>query len=167
MAGQALAPNGTPLAFDGLPSTDFKMVFPKLPMCTMFLQTFSIPGISVSSAAQETRYLNVQNIGEKITYTPFSLTFLLDKNMYTYMEIYNWMQRMTVGGTSVGETDNPYLMLGATRMITFIDAWPMSLDNLTFKADEDDLIYIQVSATFNYDYLVIDGYSSIEKPGDI
>ena len=107
--------NAVPISFDGLPNTDFKLVFPKLPLTTMFLQTLNVASISVGVAPQETRYVNLQNVGEKLSYQPFSATFLVDKNMLCYNEIYEWMKRMTVSGSSVGETDNPYLMIGSRR----------------------------------------------------
>ena len=39
-------------------------------------------------------------------------------------------------------------------MMTFVDAWPMSLDGLNFKANETGTVYLSASVTFNYDYLI-------------
>lgn len=152
-----------PLSYDGLPTTEFKIVFPKLPTVTLFLQSFDVPALTINVVSQESRYLNIQQVGEKINYSPFSFTFLCDKSLAAYFEIYKWMQRITVNKTWAEETDNPYLIMGSKgRTLTFMNAWPMSLDGLQFKANEDDLVYITGTATFNYDYFTVDGYSGIE-----
>jgi hypothetical protein len=149
------APNETtPLSFDGLATVDFKLIFPKLPMVNMFLHTMDIPTINVSPVQVATRFVTAKQIGEKISYQPFTITFLVDKSLYTYTEIYNWMKRMTVSGTAIGDTDNPYMMIGS-KLITFVDAFPVSLDRLSFKANDDNTVYIEGAATFEYDYIEI------------
>ena len=151
--GTIAAPNDTiPLSFDGLATTDFKLIFPKLPMVNMFLQTLDI---RVTQVERHTRFVDINEIGEKIDYQPFNVSFLVDKNLYTYKEIYDWMKRMTVAGTKIDDVDNPYVLVGPLRIV-FIGAWPTSLDRLSFKANEDDTVYIQASASFNYDYIEID-----------
>lgn len=156
MVGTVTGPLGLPLSYDGLPTTDFKLVFPLLPTVTMFLQSLDIPSIKVNEVTRSTRYIDCNEIGEKINYEPFTVTFLSDKNLVAYYEIFSWMRRMTVAGTKIGQTDNPYVLIGDKTRITFIDAWPMELSNLQFKANEDDMIYITGTAIFNYDYLQLD-----------
>lgn len=151
--GQIYAPDGSILSFDGLPNTQFRLVFQKAPFVTMFLQGFNLPGISVNEVKRATPYVDVNEIGEKLRYVPFTCTFMVDKNLKTFREILNWMERMTVAGSNIGETDNPTLIIGGVEMCQFDGAWPTALGQLDFVTTNSDVVYLTCTATFNYDYL--------------
>jgi hypothetical protein len=151
--GIITAPDGTELSYDGLPDGAFRLIFPKAPFVTMFLQQLDLPGIQVNQAARKTPLVDMNEIGEKLNYLPFTCSFLVDKNLKNYKEIYNWMKRMTVNGTIVGETDTASLVINGKEMCTFVDCWPTSLGQLTFTTTNNDVVYVTCTAVFNYDYL--------------
>ena len=151
--GEIHGPDGGELYYDGLPTTNFSVNFQKLPFTVMFLQDFQTPSIDVGVVQRATPYVDVQEIGEKIIFGDFTMTFLVDKYLKNYREIYTWMRRMTVNGTVVGDTDNPVISINNKQMIRLVEAWPKSLSTLNFKSNESDVIYITATATFNMDYL--------------
>ena len=154
--GIITGPDGEELSYDGLPNGAFRLIFPKAPFMTMFLQQFDLPGITVREAPRSTPLQDIQEIGEKLNFIPFTCTFMVDKNLKNYKEIYNWMKRMTVRGSIVGETDTASLIINGKEMCSFVDVWPTSLGNLSFMTTNNDVVYLTCTAQFNYDYLVFD-----------
>ena len=76
--------------------------------------------------------------------------------LHVTKEIHTWMQRMTVRGTTVGETDSPVLIINNKKMITFSDAWPTALGQMSFVTTANDVVYITCTATFRYDLMIFD-----------
>lgn len=150
--GEVTMPDGSMLSYDGLPNTNFRLLFPKATWVNMFLQEFVMPEVSVIEVRQNTPYADVNNIGEKMNYGDVQCTFLVDKNLKNYKEMFNWMRRMTVRGSVVGETDNPVLIVNGKETIRFVEAWPMSLTGLQFVTNATDVVYITATVTFNLDY---------------
>ena len=150
--GEIAMPDGSAVSYDGLPETNYKLIFPKLPMMVMFMQGVDLPGISVNQATRTTPYVDTNEIGEKINYTPFTVEALVDSKMKNYREVYDWMKRMTVKGSIVGETDNPILVIGGVNMIRFVDAWPMAISGVSFTSTNTDVVYARTTVTFNYDF---------------
>lgn len=155
-------PDGSPVTYDGLPESNFRLLFTKAPFTVFFLQEVVLPEVRVEEVVQNTRFADINNIGEKMIYGDLVIRFLVDKNLKNYSELFRWMRRMTVAGTSVGETDDPVLIINGTEMIRFVGAWPLSLSDLTFKTDVDDVNYITCVAVFNLDYM-----ENIAAPFDV
>ena len=163
------ADGGSQFSYDLLPETNFKLLFPKASFGTLFLQEFNLPQVSVKDVNQPTIFADINNVGEKISYGNMTLTFLVDKHMKNYKEIFNWMRRMTVSGSSVGDSDNPLLVINNDNMIRFVEAWPAVLSDLTFRTNVNEVNYLTCTAVFNFDYFEFVGEefhlqaSSIEK----
>lgn len=146
-------PDGRPVTYDGLPNTNFRVLFPKANNMIFFLQEFDLPSIGVKEVVRPTRFVDINEVGEKLIYQPFTCKFLVDKELYNFKEIYNWMKRMTVSGSNVGETDNAVLVINGKHQIRFNDCWPTSISGLQFITNATDVQYITATATWNYDYL--------------
>jgi len=152
LLGNVTMSDGSAVSYDALPNTDFRLYFPKATWLTMFLQEFVVPEVSVDEATRSSPYVDFNEIGEKMKYGDITCRFIVDKNLKNYKEIFNWMRRMTVAGSIVGETENLVLIVNGIEMIRFTEAWPLSLSDLRFAADESDVTYITASVTFNFDY---------------
>jgi hypothetical protein len=160
--GEATMPDGSPLSYDGLPNTNFRLLFPKATWVNMFLQEFTVPEVSVTEVIRTTPYADINDIGEKMNYGDVTATFLVDKNLKNYREIFNWMRRMTNRGSHIGESDNPLLIVNGKEMIRFVEAWPMSLSGLSFVTNANDVTYITATAVFNLDY-----FEFVDEPFDV
>lgn len=141
-----------PLNFDPLLVTAFRLMIPKLPSVAMFMQTISLPGLNVKRVTQDTRFVDIAQIGEKINYSPFSVEFLVQNNLNNYREIEAWMRRMTVGGAHVDEVDNIVLSINSVDTVRFYNCWPSELGDLNFAANPTDAEYHRCTVTFEYDY---------------
>lgn len=150
--GTATMSNGDFLTFDALPNNQYSLLIPSLPNVQFFLQGFALPSVSVQSVSVPTRYLDYNQIGEKLIFEPFTVTFLIDKYTRNWTSVYNWMKSMTVAGSNVDKTDDIVLLINGKESIRFSEAWPSSLSGFEFDSTVAEVIYMKASVTFNYDW---------------
>ena len=150
--GSATMQNGDFLTFDALPNNRFSLIFPKLPNVQFFLQSFEMPAVSVNNVEVATRFVDYNQVGEKLIYQPFTLSFLVDKYSRNWASVFNWMKAMSVGGSSIGFQDDVLLMIDGKESLRFYGAWPTSLSGYNFDSTVDKVVYVKASVTLNYDY---------------
>lgn len=75
-----LRPNGFVLAIDNIPNFNYNC------------QGVSFPGISLGSPAQETPFIDVNHVGEKLNYTTLNVRAIVSEDMQNYIEIVEWMR---------------------------------------------------------------------------
>lgn len=154
VSGELLMPDGSSVSYDGLPANQFRCLFPKVPNTVFFLQSWEVPGVSIIQVDRETPYLLFDEIGEKMNYTPFTIRFLIDKNMKNYKEIHDWMKRISVSQTQKDETSDAFIFTGDNKIIRFIDCWPSDLSSIEFitNVEVGNIQYLTASCTFAFDY---------------
>ena len=135
--GDAVMANGDFLTYDGLPNNRFSLIIPKLPNVQFFLQTFTLPDISITQVKIPTRYVDYNEIGEKVEFSPFNVTFMVDKYCRNWSSVYNWMKEITVSGSNVGNSTDCVLMIDGKETIRFYGAWPTSLSGFSFDRSEE------------------------------
>lgn len=150
--GSAAMQNGDFLTFDALPNNKFSLIIPSLPNVAFFLQTFQLPAVTVNEVNVATRFVDYNEIGEKLNFQPFQLEFLVDKYSRNWISVLNWMKEMTVNGSTVGKSEDIVLMVGGQEFIRFVGAWPTSLSGFNLVTTETGLVYVKASLTINYDF---------------
>lgn len=154
LAGYVIGPAGeSPPNYDGLPNTNFRLSFKKAAIAVFFLQEFNLPPITVNEVKRPTPFVDTNEIGEKIIYTPFVITFLVDSKLKNFRQLYDWMKRMTVAGTAIDDNDTVTLMIDTAQTVRFVGCWPTSLSSLQFYTNPTGVQYMTATATINYDYL--------------
>ena len=63
----------------------------KLPLVEFFIQSANLPGISLGNATQTTPLYDIPIPGDKISYSPLDLSFIVDENLNNYKEIHDWL----------------------------------------------------------------------------
>jgi hypothetical protein len=167
------AVNNTPTNRNFLASSNFRMVLKRAPNVNFYLQSASIPGLTfMGSPIMDTPFVKIPLPGDHLNYLPLTVSFMVDEDMKNYMEMWNWM--FNIAGPS---TLDPSLINGMNNSIvldpnttirsdikliilssaknpnmevTFHDAFPVSLGDLTFNTTTSDLDYLQTSTTFDY-----------------
>lgn len=158
----------------------FRFSIMKLPDVTYNVQQVSIPNISLGDYDMTNLFATLPIPGNRLTYDPLSIQFLVDEGMRNYISIYNWMiglgvpesfdqyksfisgnDQSNLNGMVTGELERQYSVatlqiLGsnnvAVRTIQFNDVFPISLDTLTFQSTNSDVNYLVGSATFRFSY---------------
>ena len=80
-----------PTKLDYASPTQFKFSILKLPKVEYFCTSVNIPGINLGDATQATPLKNIPIPGDKLTYEPLQMTFLVDENLENFQEIHGWL----------------------------------------------------------------------------
>ncbi len=162
--GTASNIDGSSVILDAALVQNCRMIFPKLPSVTFMLQRINLPEIRLNQIKQFTRYVDPNQIGEKVVFEPFQMTFIVDKYFKNWSSIFNWMKSLSVDGSAIDQTDNPIININGIDTFRFIGAWPTSLGNLTFDTTVPDAAYIKCTLTINYDYMdLLGSYQTIDS----
>jgi hypothetical protein len=152
----------------------FKFQIRKLPNVVYFCQEANIPSVSISVAQTPTPLgINLKHAGNKITYGELNITFMIDENMQNYIELYNWLKGLghprslaeyaamkdddptgtsEFGGLfsdcvlSVLDSDS-----NANLNIFFVNAFPISLQEVTLRSTSEDTDYKTCTVSFVYE----------------
>ena len=138
----------------------FKMVFARAPNTQYFLQSFSIPAISVPEVPINRGPGRVYAAGDMITFDPLTITMLIDEGMTNFTEMYDWLHRLINSNTIQEKFDDMtiYVMSGKSnpnKEITFYNVFPTTLGNINFSSTDGDIVYATVDVTFRYDRFTI------------
>lgn len=162
VVGFVEGPNGEiPVSYDGLTNTSFRVIFEKANSSVFFLQSFNLPSVRIREVKTNTPLVDMNEIGEKIDYTPFEMSFMVDADLRNYRQVYNWMKRMTVRGSKVGETDTVLLSINGKESIRFYGCWPMELSDLEFVTNPDGIVYMKCTLIVNYDYFLFEDEANV------
>ncbi len=151
--GSATLVDGTEFVFDILQNQDCQLFFPTLPEVNFFTQRVMLPTVTVNQIKQPTRYVDTNQVGEKLHFDNFTFSFLVDKKFRNWSSIFNWMKRMTVNGSNVGETDDPVLIVSGIHTLRFVGAWPTSLGGFDVNTVSAVSTNVSTMLTINYDYI--------------
>ena len=88
-----------PTKLDYASPTQFKFNVIKLPKVTYFCTQVNVPGITLGGTIdQVTRFKDIPQPGDKLTYGELNMTFLVDENLENYQEIHGWLRGLGFPG---------------------------------------------------------------------
>tara|TARA_R110002153_G_scaffold47751_4_gene134795 strand:+ start:1050 stop:1598 length:549 start_codon:yes stop_codon:yes gene_type:complete len=152
-----------------LQPNSFKIIIDRknYPNLEFFCQSVQHP--EMSSSPVEVPYQRISNIpmpGDKLTFSELTCMIILDENMNSYTEMYNWMQRMiqTPQKSAVNRSDElPPTHADITlsilssannqvRQVRYIDCIPVSLGTVSFESMASGDQFISYPASFRFSY---------------
>ena len=157
LVGSASMPDGSPLNYDLLPNNKFRLIIPGLEMVEFFLQDFVLPDIVVHQVNLDSRYVTVNEIGEKCVFGNFTVRFMIDKGFRNWSSIFAWQKRMTSQGSKVGESRSVVLLLDNVETFRFAGSWPTRLGGFSLSTTESGVSYLTAECEFNVDYFDLIG----------
>jgi len=163
--------DNTPSNKNFLSPLNFKFQIKKAPHVNFFIQKVNIPSIALPNVETPNPFVNLPYPGEHIKYGNLDISFKVDEDLQNYLEIHNWLvslgkpenfdQYKTIQNVNPTSGDGIYsdialYVLSSTKIanyeITFIDAFPVSLSDISFNSVDNDVNFIQASASFKYSY---------------
>lgn len=140
-----------------LTNVQFKLDIHNLPNVTYYVQTASLPAVTLEGGQLPGMRRDVPVPGQKLEFDPLNITFLIDQNLKNYEELYYWMVRIGVEDNfkdMVSDLSLHFLtgQMNVTRTIKFIGVWPMTLTEVAVQSDDPDAVQVVGSAVFNYQY---------------
>lgn len=84
--------NRTPQSTNFLQPTKFLLTFDRIPAVQYFCQSVNIPGINLGQAPINTPTLDIFAPGNKITYNPLNVHFLVDERLEGWQQLHSWFR---------------------------------------------------------------------------
>ena len=152
-----------------LSNNKFDFVLKRIPNFTYLVQSVNLPGLALQSSSINTPFSAVSIPGNQITCGSLSLSFLVDEDMQSWLELYNWIVQLgnPKGYNKVGTlTGKPGSITSITSDATlfiksnannpnlrfdFVDVYPTELGEMSFTTT-DNQEFVTSTATFNYGY---------------
>tara|TARA_E500000178_G_scaffold352602_1_gene416403 strand:- start:644 stop:1192 length:549 start_codon:yes stop_codon:yes gene_type:complete len=136
-----------------------------------FAQAVIHPDISVQAA--DVAYQRISSIamaGDKLTFGELSAMIILDENLNSYIEMYNWVNRLVESNdrTPINRDvakpptycDITLSILSShnnqTRKVKYIDCVPTGLGNISFESTSGGEAFITYPANFRFSYFEIE-----------
>ena len=167
-----------PTNMNYLSPVNFDFQITKLPKVKYFCTGVTIPGVTFTEVEHNTT-LSVSSYlpGDKITFDPLVVTFLVDEDMKNYMEIFNWInalgpgldtsdfvnlvdsKKTPTGGFSSSDITKMYsdaTIFANTSSnnsnveLSFIDCFPTSLGSIEMNSQADGVEYATCDLTLRY-----------------
>ena len=164
--------NRTPENTNPLQPTKFILTFDRIPTTQYFCQSVNIPGINLGQAPINSPLLDYYAPGNKITYNPFNITFLINGDGQSWKDLHDWFRAMASPEsfdernrlsnlqsnrnnlksysdatlTLLSNLNNPILR------INFVNMFPITLSDIMLdtKNSADDVITSDASFMFEY-----------------
>ena len=159
----------TPANRSFLSNNKFDFVLRRIPNFTYFVQAVNLPSLSLQSTTINTPFSALSVPGNQISFGTLSLTFIVDEDMQSWYELYNWIFKLgNPKGFDKrgGLKDNDKLLDSVTSdailfiktnannpnfKIEFYGVYPTELGDMQFSSVDNQEI-ITSTATFNYTY---------------
>jgi len=163
------AVTNTPVNTNFLTKLGYKLYVKRAQHVNFFAQNVEIPRMSAKPAKQQGMFSAIPKWGDHVEYEPLRVRFIVDAEMFSYLELYHWFRGLTKPETfrqyrelmnvplvsGEGQTsDIGVHVLSSTEVpkleYVFHDCFPSALGGFNFESTNDDVVYVTVDATFEY-----------------
>ena len=162
-----------PTNLNYLSPVNFELLIEKIPKTRYNCVGATLPSINFSEATFNTP-LAVESLvpGDKITFDPLTVRFIVDEDMKNYQEIYNWIMKLGPGidtdtstvkfiNADFSQMYSDCILIvntssnNANLEIQFVDAFPTSLGSIDFVTDASEVEYAVCELTLRYTFFKI------------
>jgi len=177
--------NANPNELDYLRPNAFKFQIHNIPNTSYFCNAANIPEMNLPPAIQPNPLVDVGHPGDKIEFGTLMIRFLIQEDMKNYKELYDWMVGLGFpkdhkqhaeytktqnyrfpdispeSSQGLGQYSDATLTLldsnnNAKVVISFVDAFPTSLQGLDFEIVTGSTDYMMGVAMFKYSLFEIE-----------
>jgi len=85
---------------------NYQLHFGRIPNLSFQLTGCPLPTLSIGQLIQPTPYHDIPNPGDKITFDPFLVEYIVDENFASYLEIFNWIHECRAGNPLSADRSN-------------------------------------------------------------
>jgi hypothetical protein len=156
-----------------LGQTGFRLVLERTPTMNYFSQSASLPGISLGTSNVVNPLLDYPLPGEKLTFSPFDISFRVDEDLKNYIEIYNWLvglgspsslnqyKRFQNASLNQSNLSDATLSILSSKYnpnlrVKFTNMFPESISQLLFTTTASDIDYLEATVSFRYSMYTIE-----------
>ena len=155
-----------------LSQNKFQLVIARFPNIEFFAQSAPIPGFTTGNVYIPTNAINdYYEIGDKLRFNDFKVSFLLDVEMVTFKEIFAWsMLAMT---KKRGTDFMPFSNIGvltldnqsnANLSFTIHNAFPYEMTDVDMSVKRSEDVPITMDVFFKYSHFTIGAQDVLGNP---
>lgn len=156
-----------PTSMNFLSPLGFRFILSRSPEINYFVQTVTLPDLTIGSAEVPTPFNRIRLPGDKATYGDLQITFKVDEEMVNFKHIYDWITSLAKQNNFAGyntlASGGPGAQTGLysdatlvvmtssynpNKQVVFTNIYPTDLSGLTFDSTASDVTYLQATATF-------------------
>jgi hypothetical protein len=149
-----------------LQPTKFLLTFNRIQTVQYFCQSVNLPGVSLGEVNRATPFLDMYSPGTKLTYSPLEIEFLIDEELQSWKNLYNWFLSMADPDgfeardgsrelqsikhfsdatlTILSGLNNPIIR------IQYLNVFPLTIGDIQFDTTQSADNLITARATFRY-----------------
>lgn len=148
-----------------LQPTKFTVVFPEISETVYFCQEANIPGVTMVSLQHPTPNIDLYVAGTKLEYNTFDISFLVNEDIGSWLDLYKWMKHITTDMKGYVKTNGTAILTVHSNQnnpkvrVKYINIFPLSLGDISFDTKLSAEDHIVVPASFRYDYFEIEEIS--------
>jgi hypothetical protein len=140
----------------------------------------TLPGLSTSEIPVNNPFVELYAPGEKAIYDVLNITFLVDMELKSWLEVHDWLRALTFPTeyeeyqnlaninkyTTTANSSRPQYSDGSVTLLSaanvpyfkfnFIDLFPISLSGFTVSATDSPESIITADATFRFSYFNVE-----------
>lgn len=152
----------------------FRFNVNRLPEMNFFVQSVTLPGITMGGTEQPTPLRQVPIPGDRVTYSELDVSFKIDEDMINYISIFNWIRalgfpddteqyqqldsesQLTGGIYSDGNLIILSSAMNPNIRIDIFDMFPISLSPIEMNTRDTSIEYLEATVSFrflNYDFV--------------
>ena len=163
---------GQPINTSFLSPIGFKFQLNNFPEVNYFVQSATLPGISISAIDVPTPLKTIAMVGDEVNFEELSIKFIVDENMKNWLSIYDWIIGLGFP-TKEGQekykklSENSELTTDATLTVLtgnmnpqinfiFQECFPLSLSSIAFDSGGTDIDYVTADVSFRYDVYTVE-----------
>ena len=88
------ATDNQPSNLNFLSPLGFKMAIKRSPTLNFFIQSVTIPSVSLGSSEVDTPFTRIPLAGTRLTFGNFQVNFKIDEDMGNYIEMFDWKKSL-------------------------------------------------------------------------
>lgn len=136
---------------------NFKLVIPKNPEVNYFLQTCSVPGVSMGPTDTPFRNNEAFMPGNVVQKQNLSVSIILDEDLETYVSIYNWLTSFIDQDVWRNLTQDIQIhVLSSNKRVnktfTFVQAFPVTIGEIPFDSTVNESTQVAFTCDFRFQY---------------
>ena len=150
----------------------FKFQLNNFPEVNYFVQSASLPGVSISAIDVPTALKTIAIAGDEVNFEELSIKFIVDENMKNWLSIYDWIiglgfptkegqekyKKLAIASELTTDATLTVLTSNMNPQINFVfrECFPLSLSSIPFDSGGTDIDYVTADVSFRYDVYTVE-----------
>jgi hypothetical protein len=141
---------------------NYKVVIAKIPNIEYFTTGVIIPALNLNPAEYSTPTRQLKVFADHLNFEELILNVIIDEDMENYKEIFDWINEIVyTNDNTLDKTSDITVMVmnsknNVIRNIRFTDAYPVSIGDIVFESNTEQLEYLTTAVNFVFTDMIFE-----------